>query len=210
MTLPRFIEAFDAPTGSDEPRGILYQIRGNVTNNKITNFVVPTAYGASSASGAWAYRLYSPIKWTDAWQGQESTGYYQIEFKDRFVFPTSYSLKGKSGASYGKEWDLYGFNSGETPVLLSSDTTDGSTYCGSCSNDWGTFKIKNPPKKAYRFFRFNHPKYRNFLSAGVEFFGIFSTNGVKVKMKKSRRYKSIPLKFRFQSPLLVMIVICVS
>ena len=48
MTLPEFIEAFDAPTGSDEPHGILYQIRGNVTNDKITNFVVPASKGLSS------------------------------------------------------------------------------------------------------------------------------------------------------------------
>ena len=109
MTLPRFIEAFDAPTGSNEPHGILYQIRGNVTNDQITNFVVPTTYGASNSYGAWTYRLYYPIKWTskyDAWQGQDSAGYYQIEFKDRFVFPTNYSLKGSPWA-YAKEWNLY-------------------------------------------------------------------------------------------------------
>ena len=202
MTLPDYIEAFDAPTGSDEPHGILYQIRGNVTNDQITNFVVPTEYGSYNGN------LYNPIKWTGLWQGIESSGYYQIEFKERFVFPTNYSLKGNSFSSYGNKWDLYGFNSGEPPVLLSSDTSIGSTYCGDyyyCSgNNWGTFKIKNPPQKAYRFFRFAHPKCECLMFAGVEFFGIFSTKSVKAKMKNSRRYKSIPLRFR------LMIVICVS
>ena len=124
MTLPQYIEALDAPTGSNEPHGILYQIRGNVTNDQITNYVIPTY------SGSYSGNLKEPIKWTNFWQGYPSSGYYQIEFKDRFVFPTHYSLKGSNGYTCSKEWDLYGFNSGETPFLLSSDTSVGSTYCG--------------------------------------------------------------------------------
>ena len=161
MTLPEYIEAFDAPTGSNEPHGILYQIRGNVTNDKLTNFVIPTCSGSYNANP------HDPIKWSDPWQRSSSSGYYQIEFKDRFVFPTHYSLKGYAGY-FAKEWDLYGFNSGDTPTLLSSDTSVGSTYCGDSDSDypndnWGTFNIKNTPQKAYRFFSIHTSKISIFV-----------------------------------------------
>ena len=202
MTLPEYIEAFDAPTGSTEPRGILYYIRGNVTNDQITNYVVPTESGLSAENPQ------GPIKWAGPWQGQESSGYYQVEFKGRFVFPTYYSLKGYDCFSYAKEWDLYGFNSNEDPTLLSSDTSIDSTYCGDDDNcvgsNCGTFKIKNTPQKAYHFFRLTHPKYEDFLFAGIEFFGIFFSK------KKRRCYKSAPLRFHVKLSLLTMVIVCVS
>ena len=203
MKLPEYIEAYNAPTGSGEPKGILDQIRGNVTNDKIPNYVVPTSSGDFYGSNG------NPIRLSDYWHGVESTGYYQVEFKDRYVFLTHYSLRswGIEIEYHSKEWDLYGFNADEEPTLLSSDTSVGSTYCGDgdkCNHlTWGTFEIKNTPKKVYRFFRIMHPKYKWFVLSGIEFFGILLT-------KKSRCCKSIPLGFRVQKTLLLMILVCLS
>ena len=56
--------------------------------------------------------------------------YVQIEFKERYVFATHYSLKGYQSGSYfvyAKEWYLYGFDSeGGTPTLITTNTSEGS------------------------------------------------------------------------------------
>ena len=152
MSLPEYIEALNAPTGGNVPYGILHQIRGNVTNDKIVNYVVPKTSGTTYGNKNIPIMLSS-----NYWHSYETTGYYQIEFKERTVFPTHYSFKGYE-AAYSKEWNLYGFNyENEDYTLLSSDTSVGSTYCGSGSScasiGWGTFKIKNTPQKAFRYFR---------------------------------------------------------
>jgi hypothetical protein len=211
MSLPEYIEAFNAPTGSAVPYGIIDQIRGNVTNDYILNYVTPTAVGSSNGDAN------APIKLSGPWQGSTSSGYWQVEFKNRFVFPTNYSLKGWNDGYYSKEWNLFGFNDGDQEhTLLSDDTSFGSTYCGSgslcASRDWGTFAIKYTPNKAFRYFRITHPSYTYFLFSGIEFFGIFSTNGTTttVNKKKTHCFMSIPFCFKLQTSLFVMIIIYLS
>ena len=194
MSLPSHINAFNAPTGSNEPQGIIYEIRKLVTNDLIENFV------SAKTNGSFTGNENGPIKLNCQCQSRPEESYYQIEFKNTFLFPTFYSLKGH-GAAYSKEWNLYGFNyENEKHTLLSADTSVGSTYC--VGNNWGTFKIKNTPRKGFRFFRFTHPKYRNFLLSGIDFFGILSS--------KNMFYKTIPSKSCFNSALLLIIVICLS
>jgi len=209
MSLPEYIVTLNVSTGIEEPHGIIYQIRSYVTNDNITNYVIVDTNGSA------VYYKNNPIKWSDYWQGSDYNGYYQVEFKDRFVFPTHYSLRGRSGSySYSKEWNLFGFNSeDEDFTLLSNDTCYGSTYCaggiyiGCNSPDWGTFAIKNTPHKAFRYFRITHPSYNCFYISGIEFFGVFTTNlSVLIVKRESNCSNAIPLFFRLHTPLILVII----
>jgi hypothetical protein len=214
MSLPEYIEALNAPTGNNVPYGIIEQIRGNVTNNNILSYVV-----ATSNVSTWG-DTNGPIKWSDHCQFLGKTGYWQIEFKNRFVFPTHYSLKGSSGYSASLKWSLFGFNTESLDLtLLSKDTSACSSFCESltcdgcgCKNDWGTIAIKYPPNKAFRYFRIAHTSNTYFTFAGIEFFGILSTNGAtqSVNNKKSNYCTPIILSFRLQTSLFLDIITLLS
>jgi hypothetical protein len=103
MSVPDVIVADEIPFGNAEPHGVIYKIRQIVTNDNILSYVEPsTNYPNGNAE--------TVVKWNGVWQsGSNQNVYLLIDFKDRFIFPTHYSLKGWSSASYTKEWILYGF-----------------------------------------------------------------------------------------------------
>ena len=204
MSVSDVFEANDIPTGSTEPQGIIYNIRKNVTESKIMEYVEPTSNVATNTGN-----IESIVKWNDVWQCQNNqNAYLLIEFKDMFVFPTFYSLKGKYGYYFAKEWYLYGYNSIlEDLTLLSTNTSMGSTYCGdpsmysnSCCNDnWGTFVI-NPVKKAFKFFKIMSKTPSGtgdwrIAMRGFEIFGLLSKDG-KISLEKKRKtfcFRSCPI-----------------
>jgi hypothetical protein len=157
MTIPDVIVADEIPIGSEEPHGVIYKIRQKVSNDNILDFVEPTT------NYHYAGNIESVVKWDYLWQGGSNQNtYLLIDFKDRFIFPTHYSMKGWKTACFAKEWALYGLNSlDESQILISSNTSVGSTFCGDpstcgggacCTNDWGTFMI-NSPTRAFRYLK---------------------------------------------------------
>jgi hypothetical protein len=192
MTLPVTIDARDAPTGSGTPNGIITALKSQVPN--VLSYVVPTSstgsiYGSVSNIVTWSGDFH-------VWDANLKV-YFQIEFKERYVFATHYSLKGSGSGNYifSRVWDLYGFDSeGDVPTLITTNTSVGSTYCGDgthCKNsDWGTFEILNPTR-SYRFLRFQIKEKSvssydwKIVLTGFEVFGIYS---------KDIRYTADPVK----------------
>jgi hypothetical protein len=209
MTLPEYIEALNAPSGNNTPYGIIERIRGNVGSSNILSYVYPTNYGDQVSSG----NTNNPILQSGYWQGSGTNNYWQVEFKNRFVLPTHYSLRGAPGRTTSKDWLLYGFSSeGIDYTLLSNDTYIGTTFGAYSTSDWATWSIKYPPNRVFRYFRFTHPGYKYFAFSGIEFFGIFSTNGStqSVNMMKLQCYTYIPLFFRFQTSLFLIFITLMS
>ena len=99
MSLPDVIEATNIPSGSEEPQGIIYKIREKVSSSNVLNFV-DVSTNATSQYGT----LDTIAKWDSYWTSSESEyAYAQIEFKDKYVYPTHYSLKGFQGYAFAKE-----------------------------------------------------------------------------------------------------------
>ena len=206
MSISNVFVTNEIPTGADEPNGIIYNIRKNVTDTNILNYIVPTA-NVSTLNG----NIQTIVKWDSYWQSEDNNkeAFLQIEFKTRFVVPTHYSLKGKLGYAYSKEWYLYGYNTlNEEPTLLSTDTSVGSTYCGNtnddtntCRNDnWGTFPIKYKVNKGFKYFGIrikkpNNPSYWRIAMRGFEVFGTLSIyqSISSIRTKRTYCFKSYPL-----------------
>ena len=204
MSISNIFFADDIPSGADEPHGIIYNIRQNVTSTNILTYVEPTS-NVSTANGD----VKTVVKWDSYWQsGTNKEAFLQIEFKTRFVHPTHYSLKGRSSYNYAKEWYLYGYNSlDEEPTLLSTNTSVGSTFCGNtnddtktCSNDnWGTFPVNYKGDKGFRYFGIKSKKLNTSVwriaLRGFEVFGTLSIYQSISLIRKKRTYcfRSCPL-----------------
>jgi hypothetical protein len=187
MTVSDVIFANEVPVGNAEPHGIIYKNRQNVTNNNILNYVQPT----SNYPGGGDY-INTVVKWDTGWSSQNNRDVYLlIDFKDRFIFPTHYSMRGARNNYYAKEWILYGLNSTNgSPVELSRNTSVGSTFCGDpstcgsvcCNDEWGTFII-NSPVGAFRYLKMMvlassyTTSYWYIVMRGFEVFGILSKDG---------------------------------
>ena len=200
MSLPSYIKANNPPSGSGVPSGIIKSVRDAVGESNIVSFVIPTTNMPYSPP----YDITTIVKWDGQWASAQSLdAYFQLEFKDRYVLPTFYSIKGKSGWQYVKEWRLYGFNEvGEAMTLISENTSVGSTFCSSgeyCPSDnWGTFQItKNV--KPFRYFRLTiktpsrSSEPFNTLR-GFEIFGVYSSNIAALKTKKTYCFASYPYR----------------
>ena len=197
LSLPDVIDANEIPSGSDVPNGIISKIRTIVSASSITSYVEPSYYTEKSFYG---YKE-ALVKWENYAQAQGQTAYLQVEFKQVFVYPTFYSLKGHKGKTFAKEWVLYGFNSlSEEKVTLSQNKSEGSTFCGtegSCQSDnWATFSV-DPVNKAFKYFRIVSlaqsalSPYLWIALGGFEVFGIYSLDGktpetMRNKLKRMR------------------------
>ena len=185
MSLPELIVANNIPSGNTSPQGIIYKLKQRVSD--ILTYVVPSSNTARNTAFGDVSNI---VTWNTVFQTvANANAYVQVEFKNRYVLATHYSLKGYSqgGSSYQKEWYIYGLdNENDTPVLLATNTSVDSTYCGSgsyCnSDDWGTFRIPNP-RLFFRIIRMKiktpSKKWRILLS-GFEVFGIYSADKAKV------------------------------
>ena len=225
MSLPELIEAHDVPTGNAVPSGIITALKSRVSN--ILTYVVPTTNVGTNIGD---------ISYIVNWNGEFQTvdnfeAYVQVEFKERYVFATHYSLKGcgNNGWWFAKGWYLYGFDSvGETPTLITTNTSEGSTFCGTgnfCNSlDWGTFAIPNP-NRSYRFFRLKvkEPSYSSYSNsstagwrvalAGIEVFGVYS-NDIKYTSYPTKRttfrLKSCPVSPRYSIPIIFKAILFCS
>jgi hypothetical protein len=205
MSLPEFIEAHNIPTGNSVPNGIITALKSKVSN--VSSFVIPTSNTQTGFGD-----ISSIISWSGHFQTKSSTeAYVQIEFKERYVFATHYSLKGwgSGTACFAKGWYLYGLNSTEeTPTLITTHTSEGSTFCGygsHCINDnWGTFTIPNP-SKSYRFLRIKvkEPSCNSFyviFLGGFEVFGVYSKDTINTINQIKRRtfcFNSYPVTLHY-------------
>ena len=202
MSLPELIVANNIPSGSASPQGIIYKLKQSVSD--ILTCVVPSSNTERNPSSSLG-DITNIVTWSKAFQTiSNENAYVQVEFKDRYVLATHYSLKGYSQGrcSYPKEWYIYGLDSeNDTPVELATNTSVGSTYCGfysSCnSDDWATFEIPNP-KQFFRIIRLKIKTPSNsysegwrILLSGFEVFGIYSIS--KAKAKKTYCFKSYPV-----------------
>ena len=202
MSISDVIEATNIPNDGEEPHGIIYEIRNRVTNDNILNYVNITS-NATSFSGS----LEALVKWGSISRSSANKeAYVQIEFKNRFVFPTYYSFKGESGGHFAKQWQILGLNSeNETPTVLATNSfRESPSYCCDdtccCNENWGTFKINPKTNKGFRFIRINctessYPsvvKWRVGLR-GFEIFGKLSINGNIKKPKRTYCFKSYPI-----------------
>jgi hypothetical protein len=204
MTVADVIVADEIPVGSAEPHGIFYKIRQIVTNNNILNYVEPTTNHHDHGD------INSVVKWDGLWQGYSQNVYVLIDFKDRFIFPTHYSLKGYKDKYFAKEWALYGLNSTNgSPVEISRNSCVGSTFCGDpstcgsvcCNDDWGTFMI-NSPTRAYRYLKMTSLVSSTTIGwwmalKGFEVFGILSKDGRTQITRNIFRLKSCPMNCHF-------------
>jgi hypothetical protein len=181
MTIPSVIVADEVPVGSAEPHGIFYKVRQIVTNNNILNYIQPSTNYPTSSS------VDTIVKWDGYFTSQNNqNAYLLIDFKNRFIFPTHYSMKGSNGMWFSKKWILYGLNSlDESPVEITRNTSVGSTFCGDVTtcgdNKWGTFMIKYPTR-AFRYLKMislvsSHSSYWYIAMEGFEVFGILSEDG---------------------------------
>ena len=204
MTFSSRFEANNPPTGAGVPNGIIATIRASVGKSNIASYVIPTTNRPSGYTD-----INNIVKWNDMWTSSNNfDAYFQIEFKDSYVYPTYYSLQGSKSGSYAKEWYLYGFNDEkEQTTIVSENTSVGSTFCtGSencASNDWGTFQIINKVEP-FRYFRLaikapSTSTYPCTCVNGFEIFGLYSTSKETLsvnKKKKTYYYASYPLKPR--------------
>ena len=213
LSLPDVIEANNIPSGANVPNGIIAQIRSSVSD--ITSYVEPSIYGSPIYGKKDAL-----VKWDSYTQPSGRDAYWQVEFKQGYVYPTFYSLKGSDGYGFVKEWVLYGFNSlSEEKVILSKNKSEGSTFCGTsgfCNgNNWGTFSI-DPVKKAFKYFRMMSITPSNdgwhLMSAGFELFGIYSTDGktpATIKKNRKRMRTCVPInKISFYCTIMFTTFIC--
>ena len=201
MSIPDVIEATNIPSQGEEPKGIIHEIRSKVTDENILNFVAVTS-NATSFEGS----LETLVKWNSAFQGSANKeAYVQLEFKNRYVFPSHYSFKGFSGSFFAKQWRMFGLNSeNEAPTVLATNSVkDSSTYCcdssNCCNDNWGTFEI-NQTSKGFRYIRINCTessfssiaKWRVALR-GFEIFGRLQKEASIKKTKRTYCFKSYPV-----------------
>ena len=128
------------------------------------------------------------VTWTSSFQTKGATNgtYVTIEFKDLFVHPTAYGLKGFKDKYFAREWLFQGIDDQGNIIDIEQNTSSGSLFCSDddnikCSNmEWGTFELKNIPQKAFRKLRWTILKgsvgYHIALS-GIEIYGTLSETG---------------------------------
>ena len=198
MEIPLYIKADNPPTGSGVPNGIISNIRKKVGLEKIEKIVIPSTNKVYPTN---EFDITNVLTWAGLWSSaQNIDSYLQLEFKNRYVYPTHYSIRGNSEWEYPKEWRLYGFNKiGEPMTLISENKSLGSTYCAGgsycASSNWGTFQIIKKVKP-FRYFRFTiktPSTSRPFMNfCGVEVFGIYS-NKLDLNSKQKSRLSVLML-----------------
>ena len=88
MSLPELIVANNIPTGSATPNGIIATLRPQVPN--FLDFVVASSNTARNFGD-----VSNIVTWSGGFQtNNNKEAYVQVEFKERYVFATHYSLKG--------------------------------------------------------------------------------------------------------------------
>ena len=188
LSVPDVIEANKIPVGSESPKGIIYQIKSQVSD--ILSYVKPSYKGELNG-----FDINAIVRWSSMTQVIGKGDYLQVKLEHGYVYPTYYSIKGYQNSCFAKEWYLYGLNeeNGEE-TLLSENKSAGSTFCGtaeSCdSNNWATFSI-NPVQKVFKYFRMkcktsSNNAYKVLMLGGFELYGVYSIDGrTSAKLKEN-------------------------
>ena len=137
LSVPSTFEEKNIPSGSTPPHGIISRLRNETSD--ITSYVQP-----SSKHDYIGGDVNTLVKWNTYVQIHGDDAYLQVEFKQGYVFPLSYSLRGHNGPhAFAKEWYLYGFNEvdGEK-TLLNEASNEGTTFCGNESLCYNGIIIK--------------------------------------------------------------------
>ena len=155
------------------------------------------------------------ITWTSSFQTYSTQGsYIQIEFKNSYIHPIGYSLKGYYEKCFAKVWKFQGIDENEDTTDIEQNTSVGSLFCGNgekCLNmDWGYFELKEIPKKVFRKLRWSLVTgsctgYHMALS-GIEVYGVLSDTGIKYK-KYYINKATIYLKKQFPSIIFFLIML---
>ena len=198
MSLPNFIKANNIPIGNEEPHGIFYDIRQRVSD--ILSFVSVTTNKERLGD------VSSIIQPGGSFSSQNNEDtHIKIDFKNRFIHPTHYSLKGYYRAYFAQEWNIYGYNSPDKIDLIATNASIESTYCGDpmkctscieccCNDEWGTFSM-NKVKEGYRYLLIKSkvPSSKSnwhVALRGLEIFGILSNAKSYYKTKMIKRIHS--------------------
>ena len=175
MICPDTIEAPYPNRNSTE--GIISKFRNLNPNEKIESVFVPTSTSIDNGN------LNTLLYWNSGVQlRQSSSSFFEIEFKDYFIFPLGYSLRGFQSKHFALRWKFSGYTEDHSKeVSFGSYKSEGSGFCGTgsvcSSNSWGTFQ-NNRQKNCFRFLRWTFEEgsfsLKYFALGGIEVFGILS------------------------------------
>ena len=202
MSLPSIVGPKN-PTGNTLS-GIINEIH---TRYNIDNPVSKGIIKATSSSGSIAGSVNTIANWDQTYFRiySSSSVYVQMQFINRYIFPTAYSFRGVIPSDqycYAKKWKVLGFNKEEenSPSMWSTLDEDASTsgsYCGTSTHCSGrnneTFLLKNV-NKGYQCIRWtpsssscgNSDMY--FAASAIEVYGTLSTSK-SIKRARTREIK---------------------
>ena len=173
MILPDIIEA-PFPNG-DSTEGLISKFRNLNPNEEIENEIIPSTIDIDNGD------INTLVYWNSGVQSKGDSTYFQLQFKNYYIFPLGYSLRGFNTKHFGTKWSLTGYDADfDNSVDLGINESANSNFCGTeeiCnSNKWGTFSI---PKqhKTFRYLRWSRieSSFDNYFAlGGIEVFGILS------------------------------------
>ena len=164
--------------------GIIGTYKIQYPNLNPLDFFIPNASSIDNGE------IETLITWNSSFQtkGITNGAYVTIEFKDHFVHPTGYALKGFKDKYFARIWMFQGIDDQGNIIDIEQNTSTGSLFCSdnendTCSNmEWGTFELKTLPPKAFKKLRWtiiqgsNIGGYHIALS-GIEIYGTLSETG---------------------------------
>ena len=141
------------------------------------------------------------VTWTSSFQtggsnNDNNLSFVEIEFKDLYVHPFGYGLKGYYGKNFARVWLFQGIDDQGNITDIEENTSSGSLFCSddnnnTCSNmDWGFFELKKLPQKVFRKLRWtavnssNPASYKHIALSGIEVYGTLSATGERYRYPK--------------------------
>ena len=212
MSLPASIKY--ASSNGSPPDGLINAIKTKYgIQNPISSGIIKLE-ASSTASG----NIETVVLWnTDCWRTKSESGsYIQLQFSQRYVFLSGYSIgEVSTGSYYSKTWRVQGFNPGEKNSpnkwsLLSRNTSAERNLCSCASNCNGnafrTYNV-NQRNKGFQFIRFTCEESSaggtscRFATSGLELYGTLSSTNFHSSKKVKKLYA---LKFLIFTYILIV------
>ena len=182
MKIPSIINAKDT---SNPLNGIIKKIKDYssdpISDKIIVPYAVPSYWGNCK----------NPIMWDgDFATNDQDRAYLIVQFPNRFLHPTHYTIRGvqTAGYHYQKEWEVYGYNKGEEDYpskwwIISKNVSTKDTFCGADECCVTTRRVSLFPmtvaSKGFEYIRFKatlgYTSTNRFTTSAIEFFGTLST-----------------------------------
>lgn len=192
------------------PDGIINEIRTKygISNPIDAGIVIPTASSTQASYGS----IETVVLWNSfGWDtNKESAPYLQICFPNRYVFASSYSIRGINRIDYyQKAWSVHGFNANEESVeskwmKLAQHNANETNFCGGlnycASTAVSSYSIKSL-NKGFQCIRWtgiesSEPSSNfRFVASGVELYGALSTSSNNWKQKLRSQMCSLMNRF---------------